>query len=254
MYILYADESGNTGTDYDNKEQPIFVLGGLLIEDKKWHKINKIFNEEKIKICPELNYTEIHASEFFNSSKKSIFDQYDWKDNLITIERLIDLILSLDISFQYIAIDKKSFKKSITDVFGNSIKIDPYIYAFGLLYDKISIYLNNQKSTGLIFLDDILTIPEQLQNIYPVLSKNNTTIIENAMFLKSKDTNFIQIADIFAFYINKYICIKRNYKKYSEIKEKHCIDMYEKLISKTNFTNSEILAKYIPFKTKNYYK
>lgn len=254
MYILYADESGNTGTDYDNKEQPIFVLGGLIIEDKKWHEINTIFNEEKIKICPELSYTEIHASEFFNSSKKSIFDKYDWKDNLMTVERLIDLILSLDISFQYIAIDKKSFKRSITDMFGNSIKIDPYIYAFGMLYDKISIYLNNQKSKGLIFLDDILTIPEQLQNIYPVLSKNNTTIIENAMFLKSKDTNFIQIADIFAFYINKYICIKRNYKKYSETKEKHCIDMYEKLSSKTNFINSEILVKYIPFKTKNYYK
>ncbi len=254
MYILYADESGNTGTDYDNKEQPIFVLGGLIIEDKKWHEINKIFNEEKIKICPELRYTEIHASEFFNSSKKSIFDKYDWKDNLMTVERLIDLILSLDISFQYIAIDKKSFKRSITDMFGNSIKIDPYIYAFGMLYDKISIYLNNQKSKGLIFLDDILTIPEQLQNIYPVLSKNNTTIIENAMFLKSKDTNFIQIADIFAFYINKYICIKRNYKKYSETKEKHCIDMYEKLSSKTNFINSEILVKYIPFKTKNHYK
>jgi len=35
MYILYADESGNTGTDYDNKEQPIFVLGGLIVEDEK---------------------------------------------------------------------------------------------------------------------------------------------------------------------------------------------------------------------------
>lgn len=48
MYILYADESGNTGTDYDNKEQPIFVLGGLIIKDKKWHKINEVFNREKI--------------------------------------------------------------------------------------------------------------------------------------------------------------------------------------------------------------
>ena len=33
-----------------------------------------------------------------------------------------------------------------------------------------------------------------------------------------------------------------------------CIDMYEKLSSKTNFINSEILVKYIPFKTKNHYK
>ena len=29
MYLLYADESGNTGTDLDNKQQPIFVLCSL---------------------------------------------------------------------------------------------------------------------------------------------------------------------------------------------------------------------------------
>lgn len=241
MYILYADESGNTGTDYENKEQPIFVLGGLIVEDKKWHEINKIFNEEKVKIASVLGYTEIHAVDLFNSSKKSIFDKFDWKENLNIAEKLVDLILTFDISFQYIAIDKKSFKRSLNASFGNSIKIDPYIYAFGLLYDKISNYLKNQKDKGLIFLDDILTIPEQLRNIYPILSKENSTIIENAMFLKSKDTNFIQIADIYSFYINKYLSIKSEYKKYSDIKQQHCIDMYKKLSTKTNFMNSEFL-------------
>lgn len=241
MYILYADESGNTGTDYENKEQPIFVLGGLIVEDKKWHEINKIFNEEKVKIASVLRYTEIHAVDLFNSSKKSIFDKFDWKENLNIAEKLVDLILTLDISFQYIAIDKKSFKRNLNASLGNSIKIDPYIYAFGLLYDKISNYLKNQKDKGLIFLDDILTIPEQLQNIYPILSKENSTIIENAMFLKSKDTNFIQIADIYSFYINKYFSIKSEYKKYSDIKQQHCIDMYKKLSTKTNFMNSGFL-------------
>lgn len=242
MYILYADESGNTGTDYENKEQPIFVLGSLIVEDKKWHKINKIFNEGKIKIASVLEYTEIHAVDLFNSSKKSIFNNFDWKENLNIIEKLIDLILTLDISFQYIAIDKKNFKRSLNNTFGNSIRIDPYIYAFGLLYDKISDYLKSQKDKGLIFLDDIITIPEQLRNIYPILSKENSTIIENAMFLKSKDTNFIQIADIYSFYINKYLSIKNEYKKYSVIKQQHCIDMYQKLSTKTNFMNSKFLS------------
>lgn len=217
------------------------MLGGLIVEDKKWHEINKIFNEEKVKIALVLEYTEIHAVDLFNSSKKSIFDKFDWKENLNIAEKLVDLILTLDISFQYIAIDKKSFKRSLNASFGNSIKIDPYIYAFGLLYNKISNYLKNQKDKGLIFLDDILTIPEQLRNIYPILSKENNTIIESAMFLKSKDTNFIQIADIYSFYINKYLSIKSEYKKYSDIKQQHCIDMYKKLSTKTNFINSEFL-------------
>ena len=41
MYLMYVDESGNTGTDYDNKEQPIFALVGVVIKDKKWHEVNE---------------------------------------------------------------------------------------------------------------------------------------------------------------------------------------------------------------------
>lgn len=31
MNLIYVDESGNTGTDYDNKQQPIFVLESFII-------------------------------------------------------------------------------------------------------------------------------------------------------------------------------------------------------------------------------
>ena len=62
MYLMYADESGNTGTDYDNKEQPIFVLAGVLVEDRKWHKINKLFNQRKVEI---LSILETETSLIF---------------------------------------------------------------------------------------------------------------------------------------------------------------------------------------------
>lgn len=103
-------------------------------------------------------------------------------------------------------------------------------------------------------MDDILTIPSQLHNIYPVLSKNNCTMIEEAIFVKSDCTNFIQIADVFAFYIEKYFSIGKGYKKYGEIKNKHCLDMYEKLSKKINLIGSEFLTTYVPFKSKEYYK
>ena len=105
----------------------------------------------------------------------------------------------------------------------------------------------------MIFLDDILTIPKQLHNIYPMLSKNNNIMIEEAMFIKSENTNFIQIADIFAFYIEKYLSISKGYKKYGIEKQEHCIKMYNKLIKKINPIGSEFLAKYTPFKSKEFY-
>lgn len=253
MYLIYADESGNTGTDYDNKEQPIFVIAGVLINDDIWHKTNNYFNKKKIEILPILENAEIHTNELFNSSKKSIFNQFDWQTNFLTLEKLVDLILELDISVYYIAIDKKSFKKGVNIVFNNTFKVDPYIYSFGMLYDNISSILHKKGQKGLVFLDDILTIPSQLHNIYPILSKNNFTMIEEAMFINSQNTNFIQIADIFAFYIERYFSITKGYKNYSEIKEKHCLAMYEKLSKKISTIGSEFLTTYIPFKPKEYY-
>lgn len=253
MYILYADESGNTGTDLDNREQPIFVLAGILIEDKKWHDINKYFNEEKIKILPILKDTEIHTSELFNSSKKSVFNQFGWQQNFDTLEKLVDSILKLDLKSYYLAIDKKSFKRGLNMAFNNTLKIDPYIYSFGKMYDNISQILSSKNEKGIIFLDDILSIPSQLHNIYPVIAKNNSTMIEEAMFIKSQNTNFIQIADIFAFYIEKYISITKEYKTYNEIKKAHCLKMYEKLSKKINTDASEFINTYIPFKSKEFY-
>lgn len=253
MYLMYADESGNTGTDYDNKEQPIFVLAGILVEDRKWHNINSYFNEKKMEILPILKNNEIHTNELFNSSKKSIFNQFKWQDNFMVLEQLGELITELDIKIQYIAIDKKHFKRSVYEHFRNLIKIEPYIYSFGLMYDHVSDLLVKHNNKGIIFLDNILTIPKTLHNIYPTLSQNNSTMIEEAMFLNSKNSNFIQIADIAAFYIEKFFSISKEYKKYSIIKEEHCMNMYKKLSKKINPVGSEFLTKYIPFKTQEYY-
>lgn len=246
MYLLYLDESGNTGTDYDNKQQPIFVLGGFLVEHSKWHNINNYFNSRKVQICNYFKDNEIHTNEIFSPSRKSIFHIDDWQKNFKILDNLVDLILELDLQFQYIAIDKKRFKLAMQQRLGNYIKIDPYIYSFCMLYKFMSKSLQKKNEKGIIFLDEIINIPQYLNKIYPEISINNRSIIEQALFLKSRDTNFIQIADIFAFYVCQYLNIKREYKKYSEFKTKHCINAYNKLLTKINMINTEFLVKFFP--------
>ena len=246
MYLMYADESGSTGMDYDNKQQPIFVLGGFLVTDNKWHNINNYFNNKKIEICSYFKENEIHTNEIFNPPHKSIFHIKDWKQNFIILDSLVNLILELDIQFQYIAIDKKMFKISMQQKLGNYIKVDPYIYSFCMLYKSISETLENKKEKGIIFLDELIDIPEYINKIYPEIAVNNNSIIEQALFLKSKDSNFIQIADIFSFYVCQYLDIMMEYKKYSEFKKNHCINAYNKLLTKTNMVNTEFLVKYFP--------
>ena len=37
MHFFYLDESGDTGNNLADQEQPIFVLAGLSVADKKWN-------------------------------------------------------------------------------------------------------------------------------------------------------------------------------------------------------------------------
>lgn len=246
MQILYADESGSTGTDYDNKEQPIFVLGGVIVDEDKWHKTNDKFNKEKQKILPILKEYEIHTNELFNSSKKSVFDQYDWKENLKVLEQLAEVIEKLDIQFTYVAIDKREMKRELNNKFGSRFKIDPYIVSFCTTYVKFMTHLEEKNKKGIIFLDEIINIPELLNYLYPALEMANKNIVEKAVFVKSKDTNFIQIADMWSFYVNKYIQITEGYKKHSEIKNEHCIKVFEILSKKILFGGHLDLHEIIP--------
>ena len=232
MYLMYADESGSTGTDYDNKQQPIFCLAGICVEDCKWHDINNKFEEEKVKIYPEFKDNEIHAMELFNAPRRSIFNKYSWQENLNALEKIVDLIVSLDIIIHFTSIDKLGFKKYLSKRFGNSILIDPYLYAFGNIYYSFNEDLLELNSYGLIFTDELNSVTESLDMLYPKLKEENTRIIEKSLYLDSKKNNFIQIADVCALYLNKYRCLSQGYHKYNEIKTKHCIEMYQKLIQK----------------------
>jgi len=234
MYLLYADESGNTGIDLDNTNQPIFVLGAIFLEHKNWHKINDYFNTRKVEIFEKFKDIEIHTNEIFSPPKKSIFHVKNWHNNFEILDKLVDLIMELELEFNFVAIDKKKFKLDLQQKFGKFVKIDPYIFAFTALYNNFSEDLEKNNEKGIIFLDEILEVPETLNKIYPELSAKNKTIIEQALFLKSKDTNFIQIADIFAFYVCQYLNISKGYKQLKAFKENHCINNFNKLITKTN--------------------
>ncbi len=155
MYLMYVDESGSTGTDYDNKQQPIFSLAGICVEDCKWHEINNEFENKKMQIYPEFKNNEIHATELFNAPRSSIYNKYSWQENLNALEKIVDLIVSLDIIIHYTAIDKLAFKKHISSTLGNSIKIDPYLYAFGNIYYSFNENLLELNSYGIVFTDEI---------------------------------------------------------------------------------------------------
>lgn len=230
MKLLYADESGNTGTDLDNKQQPIFVLGSVLVEDNYWHDINFLLDDRKSNIDSYFKNHEVHTNEIFNSKKNSYFGKNDWHKNLEILEQIVNLISLLPLELQYVAIDKKIYKKELKENYGELIKIDPYLYSFSQLYASICKNMKNSKTNSIIFLDKLIKFDKEILDFFPIIHKKYIdNIIEYPLFLDSDSTNYIQIADTLSFYVNKYYSIQNGYQNYCEEKEKHCIAMFKKL-------------------------
>lgn len=225
MELLYLDESGSTGLDFDNKNQPFFVLAGVSVSDKNWHKINDYFEKEKIKIYPDFQDIEIHTNELYNSNKKSHFYKNDWKYNFEILEKLVDLISNLDIKLCSTLLYKPAYKKH----FGNNIIVDPYLYSFAVTYEKFNSYLIKNNDYGITFCDELKKMEESLEVLYPRLKCDNKNVIERTFYLNSKKNNFIQIADVCAFYINKYHCIQKGCSTMDDFKKNHCIKMFHKI-------------------------
>ena len=70
---------------------------------------------------------------------------------------------------------------------------------------------------------------ESLNILYPMLKQKHTHIIEKTFYLDSKENNYIQIADICSFYINKYECIINGLSTMDNYKKEHCLRVYKKL-------------------------
>lgn len=189
-------------------------------------------------ISPDLVNYEIHTNDIFQSSR-NIAKGYDFRKNTIEynlnmLEKLVDLVVDLNLPIFCVVIDKQKFKKFITKVHGSSIKIDPYLYAFSFLSIEYNNFLIQNNSNGMILVDENNNIVDSLEKVYSKLIGDNfegdtNNIIENVLFLESKKNNFIQLADLCNFYINKYCSINWFGNLNNDIKNQHCLKMFEKL-------------------------
>ena len=86
----------------------------------------------------------------------------------------------------------------------------------------------------MIFLDENRNMIDKLDDVYKKLLLDDfecdtNNIVENALFLQSHKSNFIQLSDICNFYINKYLCITKYNAIHNPVKKEHCLNMYKKL-------------------------
>ena len=157
MHFFYLDETGCTGADLSNAEQPIFVLGGIDVPDEKWRKTHGlIWAAFKDYFGGELpkNF-ELHAHELLNG--EGFFADKDQAVRNALMHSLLDVIAERGHSIHFIGIDKAKLAAAPA---AQHAVIDcriPYQLGFNYLVTYIERYVSTRlghSARGMIILDN----------------------------------------------------------------------------------------------------
>jgi len=218
MYLMYVDESGDTGLI--NSPTRYFALSGLVLHELRWNEyLDQIVNfRKRLKAKFGLKLREeIHASALLEKPKELVrIPKYD---RLAIIRMFADELASMkDINIINILNDKQG-KPPDYDVFEASWT------ALLQRFDNTIRYRNfpgpsNSDERGIIFPDNtdskkLTLLSRKLRRFNPVPNKlpyvpgyrnlQIRNIIEDANFRDSRDSYFIQAADLSAFLLYQFI-------------------------------------------------
>jgi hypothetical protein len=81
MNLIYIDDSGNTGKKLDDSLQPLFLLGGFIVDETIWRDVDNSINT--IKAAYGLSDVEVHAIDVMNGKNGTLTNLGTTPKNLL---------------------------------------------------------------------------------------------------------------------------------------------------------------------------
>lgn len=224
MKLLYLDDSGSV---YD-KANKCIVLGGVSVDEASVRWLSYELDKLALSIFPENpSSIEFHASEIYQG-KIEPWKSMTKTERVATICKVLQVLKNAHetTSVFAVAVDKKDFSH------------DEMLLA----YERISQLFNNHlerdfedPGRGIIILDDT-SYKTGLQELAAEIRKTgnkkgsqNRSIIEIPMFVDSKASRIIQLADHIAYAV---------FRQYNADDGKYYKEIESRLLFKNGFCNS----------------
>lgn len=222
MHFFYLDESGDTGTNLNDQHQPIFVLAGLSVADKKWNntqeRLDRIITDYFEGEVPQ--GFELHSIELLSPNGEGPFAGQDIERRLQLVRDLLGLIDGLGHHIHYFAIEKQILRD--TDCGYQTIydTKTPYLTAFDYLISYMNWHVKEnlgQSARGMIVMDEKEEHQESVESIIHNRRfgvPNNQRIkwlVEFSYPVDSQKNPMIQLSDLIALCIKRFLEIKKNY-------------------------------------------
>ena len=210
MYLIYLDESGNTGNNLQETQQPVFVLAALLVPEEKWQRLETALQAEIDRFfpSPRPGDFEVHASELINP--RGFFRSFPIQHRLDFYKSWMAIAEKHELKVIHRAIVKKRFARWLLDTFGTGIIINPHVAAFPLVAQVINDYLRSLSGPplGILISDENKDVMRHIENAIRLLRFDQGTlrlsqIIEKGFFIDSDKSLLLQLCDLCAF------CLRR---------------------------------------------
>jgi hypothetical protein len=219
MHFFYLDESGCTGTDLTNQQQPIFVLGGVSIRDESWRGMQEAFQRV---IANYFNGRipegfELHAGELLSPDGDGPFAGHEReRRNGLTLA-ILNLLEKNSHHVHFIALSKQRMAAAN---YGEAWARVPYILAF----DYMTTYVNwlvrsklGRSARGMIIFDEKEQFSDDIERISRIRRFAGAAvhrvkfIVEFAYPIDSFKNPMIQVSDVITFCVRKFLEVEEGF-------------------------------------------
>ena len=221
MHFFYVDETGCTGADLTNADQPIFVLGGIDVTDEKWRETHGLIRETLRGFfggtLPE--DFELHATDLVNG--KGLFASKERADRNALVHQLLDVIASRGHGIHFIGIDKAKLAGAAPCLHAVIDTRIPYQLGFNYLVTYIERYVGERlgrSARGMIILDEKDMYQDVIDRLthyrrYDVPSvRKLKRLVEFSYPIDSVRHPMIQLSDLVIFLTRKFLEYDNGYR------------------------------------------
>ena len=225
MHFFYIDESGDTGEDLHNQEQPIFVLGGVSVRDVSWNKtqqkVEEIFTNYFDGNIPD--GFELHSCELLSPNGEGPFGGHPIENRLALVRNLLDLLEQNSHDVHIFPIDKGKLEQENlvgADLIYNH-KI-PYLLSFDYLITYINWHIKKNlghTAKGMVIFDKKedhhASVEEITKNRRFAGAKAHRIkwIVEFSHPVDSKKNPMVQLSDLVVLCCRRFYEVEGGYRE-----------------------------------------
>ncbi len=205
MHLVYLDESGNTGMNLKDPQQPVFVLCAMIVNEACWQALEADLAAEVRSHVPaamELGQ-EIHSNDL--RRRNGPFEDLSVTQRIAFRAAWFDVASKHGVRFVYRSIVKSRLAAWVEKTLGPGVGLNPHRPAFPLVARVVNEFMAGLKPAALgIFISDenheIVTDVEQTIKLLRVSdgSLRLGQIVEKGFFVESHQSLPLQLTDMAA--------------------------------------------------------